>query len=230
MLLLSVFTAYLAIGYLCHLVLFPENKPPVSSYFKTGQQLHCKKEGIRLNIVKQENGFVYCTSFLEPWAEGPPIHIHKDFEETFAVLNGELSVWLNGEVIKLAPGDSLLVPKGAAHKPFNETNETIHVKGVTAFPEKFAYYLSQVYGVMDHKPWFGKMPATMLQMSLLSSEGFDSYLREGPPVAIQRITNFVLVPLTRLLGYKSYYPEYDINLDRSSCFQEINPKDWSSTG
>ena len=78
-----------------------------------------------------------------------------------------------------------------------------------AFPEKFAFHLAQVYGLMDNDPAFGKSAGTMFQMSLLNHAGFDSYMA-GPPVFMQRAIAFVLTPATRLFGFKSYYPAYDI--------------------
>jgi hypothetical protein len=48
-----------------------------------------------------------------------------------------------------------------------------------------------------------------LQLALLSTEGFDSYLAEGPPVFVQKAVFFFTTPLARLLGFKSYYPQYD---------------------
>ena len=211
MVLLLTFTAYLAIGYLFHLVIFPENKPPVSNYFKAGDQLYSKREGVRQTVVKQEQGIVYCMSEFEPHAEGPPAHIHTDFDETFSVKNGELSIWVDGKVVKIRPGDSLHIPIGTPHKPFNETDETIFTNAAVEFPENFAYHLNQVYGIMDNDPEFGKSPKTLLQMSLFSSEGFDSYLVEGPPVAAQKFMGFLLTPITRLFGYKSYYEQYSVS-------------------
>ncbi|MBX3254697.1 MAG: cupin domain-containing protein [Chitinophagaceae bacterium] len=46
-------------------------------------------------------------------------HIHTDFDETFQVENGELTVWVNGEIRKLVPGEVLHIPKGIPHKPYN---------------------------------------------------------------------------------------------------------------
>lgn len=203
--------AYLVVGYLFHLALLPEKKPEISSYFKPGQVFYSKAEGFKQTVLKQENEHVYCTLEVEPFADGPPKHIHTSFDELFQVKNGELSVWMDGKVFKLKPGDTLFVPRGTPHKPFNETAETIHVKGSVAFPENFAYHLPQVYGVMDNVPGFGKSPATILQMSLFWSNGFDSYTAEGPPVFIQKAIGFLLAPLTRVLGYRSFYHEYDIS-------------------
>jgi mannose-6-phosphate isomerase-like protein (cupin superfamily) len=201
--------SYLAIGYLLHAVIFPEKKPDISSYFKPGDVFYSKAEKVKQTVVKQENGFVYCSTVIEPFAPGPPAHIHTGFDETFEVSNGELSLWINGEVKKLRPGQSITIPKGTAHKPFNETADSIYTKGLVPFPEKFAFHLSQVYGMLDNEPGFGKSAGTLFQMSLLNSSGFDSYM-DGPPVFIQKTMSFLFTPATRLFGYKSYYPVYDV--------------------
>lgn len=120
-------------------------------------------------------------------------------------------LWVNGEVKKIHPGEKLFVPSGTPHKPFNETADTIHVKGMVVFPEKLAYHLSQVYGYMDNTPGFEKSPKTLFQMSLFNSSGFDSYIADGPPVAVQKFMSFLLTPATRLFGLRSFYEEYNIN-------------------
>lgn len=168
---------YLAIGYLLHLVIFPEKKPDISTYFKPGDVFYSKAENVSQTVVKQESGYVYCESTIGPFAPGPPIHIHTDFDEVFEIENGELSMWVDGDVKKIKPGQSLHIPKGTPHKPFNETADTIRIKGSVAFPEAFAFYLTQVYGLLDNDPKFGKSIGTMFQMSLLNQAGFDSYCK-----------------------------------------------------
>lgn len=213
MFLLIFLVAYLAIGYLLHSI-FPEQKPEIGNYFKPGDVFYSKTEKVKQTVVKQENGFVYCSAAIEPFAPGPPEHIHTDFDETFEISNGELSLLVNGEVKKIRPGDKLHIPKGTPHKPFNETADTIYTKNLVAFPEKFAFYLVQVYGLMDHEQ-LGKSAGTMLQMSLLNHAGFDSYLA-GPPLFMQRTMGFILTPATRLFGYKSYYADYDLRKHEKS--------------
>ncbi len=203
--------AYVAIGYLFHLAIFPEQKPAVTNYFKPGQQFYSKTEGFKQTVVKQENGNVYCSLQIDPFADGPPPHVHTTFDETFQVKNGSLSVWVDGKVVRVQPGDTLFVPRGTPHRPFNETADTINVKGEVAFPEKFAYHLLQVYGIMDDNPAIVKSPKMILQMSLLWSRGFDSYVGDGPPVAMQKVVGFLLTPMARMIGYKSYYKQYDID-------------------
>lgn len=207
--LLLIIISYLAIGNLLHRVVFPEKKPPVSTWFKPGQIFYSKAEGLQQTVLKQENGLVHCLSEFDPFAPEPPKHIHTDFDETFRIENGELTVWVNGETRKLYPGEILHIPKGTPHKPYNETADTLRLKGSFAFPEKFAFNLVQVYGVMDSRPGFEHSPEIILQMPLFQNNGFDSYLAEGPPVVMQKILGFAIAPIARLLGYKSYYPKYD---------------------
>jgi mannose-6-phosphate isomerase-like protein (cupin superfamily) len=205
---LLFFAAYLAIGYLLHALVFAEQKPEISNYFEPGDTFYSKTEKIKQTVVKQENGLVYCSASIEPFAPGPPEHVHNDFDETFEISNGELSLLVSGEVKKIRPGQKLHIPKGTPHKPFNETADTIYTNTLVAFPEKFAFHLVQVYALMDHEG-LGKSKNPLLQMSLMNHAGFDSYIAEAP-VPMQKILGFVLVPAARLLGYKTYYPEYDI--------------------
>lgn len=214
---------YLVIANLLHRVIFPEKKPTVSKYFQPGQILYSKAEGFRQYVVKQENGLVYCRLEAEPFAAGPPKHIHDDFDETFEIENGELSMWVNGEVKKIRPGDVLHIPKGTPHKPFNETGETIRSKGTYAFPEAFAFYLPQVYGYMDNHPAFANSPKTLFQVALFQQAGFDSYIADGPPVFMQKAIGFVANPVARLFGLKSFYEKY--NVQKS----EVSPTQISST-
>lgn len=207
---LITLSIYLSIGYVFHLVIFPEKKPKVATYFKPNVEFYSAVEGFRQRVIKQEDGIVYCSLQVDPFAAGPPEHVHSDFDEFVEIQNGELSLYINGEVKKIHPGDKVFIPRGTPHKPFNETADTIHLKGHIAFPEKFAFNLVQVYGFLDSHPDFEKSPKTLLQMSFFGSAGFDSYKGDGTPISAQKVVGFLITPLARLLGYKSYYEEYDI--------------------
>lgn len=212
---IAVIAGYLIVGYFLHMVVFPENEPKISTYFEPGQVFYSKAEGFRQTVVKQGNGLVLCSLEIEPYAPGPPKHIHADFDEFFGIENGELSVWVDGEVKRIRPGDKLHIPKGTPHQPYNETPDTIRLKGVMPFPEEFAFSLVQLYGLMDNNPDFGKLPKTLFMLAPIQQDGgFDSYLAEGPPIFIQKLTSFFLTPVARLMGYRSYYKEHDIPIKR----------------
>jgi mannose-6-phosphate isomerase-like protein (cupin superfamily) len=49
------------------------------------------------------------------YLSGPPLHVHRDQDDTFYVLEGVLTVQVGEEVIDLGPGDFATVPPGVPH-------------------------------------------------------------------------------------------------------------------
>jgi quercetin dioxygenase-like cupin family protein len=50
-----------------------------------------------------------------PYGDSPPLHVHATEDEAFHVLDGELRLRVNGDDIRLGPGESALAPKGVPH-------------------------------------------------------------------------------------------------------------------
>ncbi len=59
--------------------------------------------GQHVKLVKLEGEFVW--------------HHHADEDELFLVLRGALAIHLRDRVVRLEPGEFLIVPKGVEHKP-----------------------------------------------------------------------------------------------------------------
>jgi Cupin domain len=137
-------------------------------------------------------------------------HVHTTFSEHFRVERGTVSILVGAEVVQLRSGDDYLVAPGIPHKPFNQTDQAAIVLGPLtpeyALPERFGIFLSQAYGFFDAAPENGSPPRALLQMSRFSP-AYDSWLG-SPPVALQRAAYWVIGPIARLLGYRTYYPEY----------------------
>jgi quercetin dioxygenase-like cupin family protein len=51
----------------------------------------------------------------DPQGTGPPLHLHHNEDETFYVLEGEVTVQVGDERIDLAAGDYLFAPRDIAH-------------------------------------------------------------------------------------------------------------------
>ena len=51
----------------------------------------------------------------DPHGSGPPLHLHHNEDETFYVLEGEVTVQVGDERIDLNAGDYLFGPRGIAH-------------------------------------------------------------------------------------------------------------------
>ncbi len=47
-------------------------------------------------------------------------HDHKETDEVFIVLDGELSIEFRDGLVRLSPGEMFVVPKGVEHKPYAE--------------------------------------------------------------------------------------------------------------
>jgi mannose-6-phosphate isomerase-like protein (cupin superfamily) len=49
------------------------------------------------------------------YLSGPPLHVHREQDDTFFVLEGVLTVQAGDDLIDLGPGDFATVPPGIAH-------------------------------------------------------------------------------------------------------------------
>ena len=50
-----------------------------------------------------------------PALTGPPVHLHKEREEIFEMLDGEFQFRCAGEELDVAPGTTVVVPRGVEH-------------------------------------------------------------------------------------------------------------------
>jgi mannose-6-phosphate isomerase-like protein (cupin superfamily) len=205
---LLILGLYLGIGYLLHLVVFPENKPDLTDYFRPGDVFPNEPAGYRQTVIKQDGRFVQSRLDMDPFSPGPPMHTHRSFDETFMAMDTPVTFMVNREIVVVPPGERITVPVGVPHKMFNDTDSPVSM-GIIDLPVEFAFYLFQVYGYMNESPDNAKMNRALLQLSL-TSQYLDSDMAEGPPIFIQDALFFLLRPMARLLGYRSYNEKYTV--------------------
>lgn len=63
----------------------------------------------------QTEGRLGQVEVIDPIGSATPLHLHHNEDETFYVLEGEVSVFVDGERIDLGPGDYACVPRGVPH-------------------------------------------------------------------------------------------------------------------
>jgi mannose-6-phosphate isomerase-like protein (cupin superfamily) len=206
-----IIIGYFVIGIIFHHYLFPPQKPDYASYFKTGDKFSSNWEGFEQTVISQKDGWLNTKVVMRPKSAGPPVHIHENFDEVFTVKEGTLSVLINGEKKIVRAGESVNIPKGTPHKPFNETEFPVLVgdENSKSFPLEFAYHLSQIYLFIDSLNGNPGDLQMIMQFSVYG-DGFDSWMADGPPIGVQKVTRFVMAPTAHLLGYKNYYEEYRI--------------------
>ncbi len=190
--------------------IFPEPDLPAWAYPAVGQVFHSETEGFSQRVAKIDDEHIWSELTLHPNAPGPPAHIHTTFAERFMVAKGEVSLFVDGQTKVLRVGEEFLVEPGVAHKPFNATGTEAVVLGpetpAYGLPRDFGVFLTQAYGFFDDSPANGRPPRALLQMSRFSPR-YDSWLA-GPPVLLQRGLFWILGPIARVLGYRSYYERF----------------------
>lgn len=157
-----------------------------------------RSEGLTIDSMYSKDRWLYGNITFDPLAEGPPMHVHQNFDERFEVCSGVLSIYINGEKKVLYPGDVIIVPKGTPHKPFNESKEIVTLSSKMAImPTQFAIGLSKLYPVMD-KYGTESLP-TFLKISKLGL-GFDTWLHDKPIIA-QKAIRWLLNPTLNIISY-----------------------------
>lgn len=56
-----------------------------------------------------------------------PAHVHHQTDETFYVLSGRLTLWVDGVFQDLGPGDYVHIPRGVPHAQGNRGEEPAHL-------------------------------------------------------------------------------------------------------
>lgn len=69
-----------------------------------------------ITVGKNESGGVIgvCESTV-PSGGGPPVHVHHNEDEVIHVIEGNYLFWLDGEIVPVAPGSSIFLPRGVPH-------------------------------------------------------------------------------------------------------------------
>ena len=68
-----------------------------------------------------------------------PLHVHDQTDETFYVLEGRLTLQIDGERSELGPGDYVFLPRGTIHAQGNLSNDRV-VLLTTLVPGDFAAF------------------------------------------------------------------------------------------
>ncbi|ABF46004.1 Protein with double-stranded beta-helix domain, Cupin related protein [Deinococcus geothermalis DSM 11300] len=64
---------------------------------------------------------------LPAGSPGPRPHLHRHHEETFYVLEGELTVRAGEQTLQAPAGSFVVIPRGVVHQPSNPSNQPARV-------------------------------------------------------------------------------------------------------
>lgn len=165
--------------------------PPRPATLAVGDVLHSRLEGFTATVMQTEPG-IGVRLVMAPQAEGPPLHVHRTFDETFVVEAGTATLALEGRSITLHPGERYTVLRSTPHAPHNETSEAVVLR--TEVPQAFAGGLANFYRATNA---IGDLDSPRVLLALAAEgPGFDTF-SPSTPIAMQQALRWVLGPLGR---------------------------------
>jgi uncharacterized cupin superfamily protein len=89
---------------------------------------------------------------LPPHREGPPLHVHHLEDETGVIKAGTLAALVDGRRLDFAAGQSVQLPRGVAHRWWNDGDTTLVFEGVVRPAMDFDRYVQAAFEVINASP------------------------------------------------------------------------------
>ncbi len=162
--------------------------------------LENRHTGERLALSRVKRGdevWLKLKGSLPPHREGPPLHIHFAEDEEGQVMSGTLSAVVDGRKITAGPGDSAPLPRGSAHRWWNEGDEPLEFLGYARPVVDLDRYLQAVFEVINAGPE-GRPPLFYLAHVALRHRRTQAVLIMPRPV--QAVLFRVIVAIGTVLG------------------------------
>jgi quercetin dioxygenase-like cupin family protein len=142
-----------------------------------------KSGRITVKIAGAESGDAFSQIETDdPRGSGPPLHLHHNEDESFYVLEGEVTIQVGDERIDLEAGDFLFGPRGVAHAYVVRSERARML--VTASPAGVEQFFV-IHGIPvtgDEPPADPVMPPMDEMARLFASYGCEIL---GPPLSLE---------------------------------------------
>jgi quercetin dioxygenase-like cupin family protein len=125
------------------------------------------------------DGRVTVTENLGPQGYGTPLHLHRNEDEWFYVIEGELTFWVGGQVITAPAGSFVYGPRGIPHTFIVSSSEARFLLVTEpAGLEDFIRELSEPAQALTLPPASAQPPAPELMLATAAEYGIEIL---GPP-------------------------------------------------
>jgi mannose-6-phosphate isomerase-like protein (cupin superfamily) len=197
------------------------NGPAATSPFRVGDQLNNPVTGEYARLVESPwmnaNGRARSELLAVAGARVIGEHVHPGLVERFTVLEGDLTVRLDGELSTLHEGETAEVRAGHWHDWWNATDQDARVLVEVEPGYRFAHMIETLFGLAEEGYVDARGMPNLLQMALIGREFSDTVQFKSPPPAVQKALFGVIAPLARARGYRATYP----HLSRSLLGAEV---------
>jgi quercetin dioxygenase-like cupin family protein len=134
-------------------------------------------------------------------------HRHPALVERFTVLEGELTLRLDGRTSVLREGESAVIEAGVWHDWWNASDRDARVRVEISPGERFGHMTETLFGLARLGHVNAKGLPSLLQLALVGQEFRDVVVFRRPPPAVQRALFGLLAPIARWRGYRATYPQ-----------------------
>ena len=170
---------------------------------KTGQHIKF------LQTRKDTNGaLLEMESVYDPSSVEPPAHYHPYQVESFNVLEGELTVKINGSLNILKRGDTLNIAPNVVHAMWNNSNYKTIVNWKVKPALDTEYLLETTAALAENNKTDENGRPPILQVAVMMEEFSDTFRLARPSYAVQKVLFGILIPFAYVLGYKATYQKY----------------------
>ena len=143
-------------------------------------------------------------------------HAHPGMVERFTVLEGELTVRLDGTTTLLPEGATAEIRPGQWHDWWNASDRDIRVLVEVLPGERFLHLIETLFGLAQLGHVNRKGMPSLLQTVMVGREFSDTIQFRSPPPSVQKALFGVLAPMAHALGYRGTYAQ----LSRSIALRE----------
>lgn len=148
-------------------------------------------------------------------------HFHATFVEQYDVLEGTAGYELHGTERQVPAGGQVKIPLGAAHRNFwnASANDVRFITRLEMDPpnlhatQYIVDFFETLYGLArDGKVNSEGLPKSFLHTILLVYGFQPETFLAGIPIPLQRTLIRAVAGLARARGYRTHYPQYDVEL------------------
>lgn len=162
-------------------------------------------------VPVEETAGKYLSALYIIAGEGPPMHYHVGYEESFEVLKGELTIEQEDTSHHISPGESYTVAPGTVHKPRYEGTEFAAAIGSVRPASQTLDLLMTMFG-LTHEDKVDENGQPAFLQGMVMAEGFSNdTVFVSPPPTITKPLSFIIAPIGRMLGYQATYRKYKTN-------------------
>jgi quercetin dioxygenase-like cupin family protein len=123
--------------------------PPVIARPGTGRVLRALGDEVHFHLTGEHTGGQSTLmTIICPPGGGPPPHIHARESETFHVIEGKASFFLDGAWTEVPPGTTVFMPPGSFHS-FKNVGDTPLRMMVSTSPSGFETFFARIAAECD---------------------------------------------------------------------------------